>query len=63
MPHEDEERLDRLFAAYRDTFPDLDASENFLPAIWERIDSEGGVGWILPLQAWATRLAAALISP
>ncbi len=31
--------LDRLFAAYRTAIPDPDASINFMPELWRRIES------------------------
>jgi len=35
----DDERLDALFQAYRAACPDLDASANFMPKLWQRIDA------------------------
>jgi len=34
-----EERLDALFRAYREACPDPDASPNFMPTLWRRIES------------------------
>ena len=34
-----EERLDALFRAYREAFPDPDASPNFMPQLWQRIEA------------------------
>ena len=34
-----EERLDALFAAYRTACPDPDASPNFMPNLWQRIEA------------------------
>jgi len=35
----DEEKLDALFSAYRQAFPDIDAGPEFMPKLWERIES------------------------
>jgi len=37
--HGDEERLDALFRAYRNACPEVEASANFMPEIWQRIDA------------------------
>lgn len=34
-----DKKLDGLFAAYREAVPDRDASANFMPELWGRIDS------------------------
>ncbi len=39
MRGNDEERLDALFRAYRDACPDPEASANFMPTLWSRIES------------------------
>ncbi|MBK9171036.1 MAG: hypothetical protein IPM24_26755 [Bryobacterales bacterium] len=33
-----DERLDALFAAYRDACPEPEAGRNFMPALWRRIE-------------------------
>ena len=53
---EQEGRLDRLFAAYRDACPDLDGSPNFVPRVWEAIEQSRPVSWIFPMRLWAQRL-------
>jgi len=35
----DEERLDALFRAYRNACPDPEASANFMPGLWQKIES------------------------
>ena len=41
-----EARLDELFRAYRTTWPDPDASANFLPNMWARIEArEVSTNW------------------
>ena len=39
MRGNDDERLDALFRAYRDACPTPEASANFMPALWGRIES------------------------
>ncbi len=53
---EQERRLDRLFAAYRDACPDLDGSPNFMPRVWEAIEQSKPISWIFPMRMWAQRL-------
>jgi hypothetical protein len=59
MSPEQEGRLDRLLAAYRDALGDPEPSPQFLPAIWQRIDAAKPISWIFPLQQFAVRLVAA----
>jgi hypothetical protein len=35
----DDTRLDALFAAYRDACPDSEASANFMPQLWQKIEA------------------------
>lgn len=40
------EHLDQLFAAYRRACPDLDASPNFMPELWAKIEArEVSTNW------------------
>jgi hypothetical protein len=39
MRGNDEERLDALFRAYRDACPTPEASANFMPNLWQRIEA------------------------
>ena len=39
MRGNEDEKLDALFRAYRDASPDPEASVNFMPTLWARIDS------------------------
>jgi ABC-type nitrate/sulfonate/bicarbonate transport system permease component len=39
MRGNEDEMLDALFRAYRDACPDPEASANFMPTLWARIDS------------------------
>jgi hypothetical protein len=62
----DEQRwreLDGIWEAYRQATPEPEASVNFMPELWARIEAERSVGWVRPLERLATRLlpvAAAL---
>jgi len=40
--HGDEERLDVLFRAYRNACPTPEASANFMPDLWQRIEARQG---------------------
>lgn len=33
------DRIDALFRAYRDACPDVEASPNFMPLLWQRIEA------------------------
>jgi ABC-type nitrate/sulfonate/bicarbonate transport system permease component len=39
MRGNEDEKLDALFRAYREACPDPEASANFMPTLWARIDS------------------------
>lgn len=39
MRGNEDEQLDALFRAYRNACPDPEASANFMPTLWARIDS------------------------
>ncbi len=57
------EGLERFWAAYRQATPEPEASPNFMPELWARIEAERSVGWIAPFEWLAARLvpvAAAL---
>jgi hypothetical protein len=44
--NEREARLDEMFRAYRSACPDLDASANFMPDLWARIEArEVSTNW------------------
>lgn len=61
-PSANEAKLDRLLAAYRDACPVPEASPNFMPQLWERIDASQS--WTRQVWKWANSLtvAAALAS-
>ncbi|MGA2715410.1 MAG: hypothetical protein ABSG41_20100 [Bryobacteraceae bacterium] len=51
-----EHRLDELFRAYRQACPDPEASVNFMPAIWAKIEAREGS------TTWFRRVAKALVT-
>ncbi|MEX2301683.1 MAG: hypothetical protein WD733_12145 [Bryobacterales bacterium] len=59
MSPEQEGRLSRLLAAYREALGDPEPSPQFLPAIWQKIDAAKPISWIFPLKQFALRLVAA----
>lgn len=61
-PAANEARLDQLLTAYRDACITPEASANFMPQLWERIDASQS--WTGQVWKWANSLtvAAALAS-
>ncbi len=53
----DEQQLDRLFAAYRDACPAPDASANFMPELWARIDARRSFS--IALRRWTSAFVTA----
>lgn len=51
-----EQRLDRVFAEYRDACPDVEPAANFMPRMWERIDARRN-----PLFTWVLMSRRALV--
>ncbi len=39
MTNHDDARLDELFRSYRAACPDVEASSNFMPGVWQKIES------------------------
>lgn len=54
--------LDALFRAYRDACPDPDASPNFMPELWRRIEERQRSVFFLGRWARALVTAAAVLS-
>jgi UDP-N-acetyl-D-mannosaminuronic acid transferase (WecB/TagA/CpsF family) len=54
--------LDALFRAYRDACPDRDASPNFMPELWRRIEERQRSVFFLGRWARALVTAAAVLS-
>jgi anti-sigma-K factor RskA len=48
-----EDKLDSLFAEYRDACPDPEASANFMPQLWQRIETRRSSTFSLLLRRWA----------
>ncbi len=52
-----ERELDSLFAAYRDACPGPEASAEFMPQLWARIDARQNSFWVL--KRWTEGFVAA----
>lgn len=50
----------RLFARYRAVCPDPEASKDFTPGLWARIDARRGFAW--QLKVYARRLATVAVA-
>ena len=57
-----EERLDALFRAYREACPDPDASPNFMPQLWQRIEARQTFTFSLRRMAGGFATAALALS-
>ena len=62
MRGNDEERLDALFRAYRDACPTPEASANFMPNLWARIESRQSFTFSFRRMASALVTAAVALS-
>jgi hypothetical protein len=56
MSGSNEHKLDELFVAYRESFPDREPSVNFTPELWRRIDQRRKVSFSM------TRFARNLVT-
>ena len=56
----DEERLDALFDAYRKACPDGEASVNFMPDLWQRIEARQG--FLFSFRRMASALVPAAVA-
>ena len=56
MPRSNEQKLDELFMAYRESLPDCEPSVNFTPEMWRRIDQRRKVAFSL------TRFARGIVT-
>jgi hypothetical protein len=56
-PAANEVQFDRLMGEYRDACPVPEASANFMPQLWERIDASQG--WTKQVWKWANSFAVA----
>jgi hypothetical protein len=55
-----DQRLDALFAQYRDACPEVEASPEFMPLLWRRIEKRGSVTFWLPRLARLVCAASAV---
>ena len=62
MRGNDEERLDALFRAYREACPDPEASANFMPHLWQRIEARQTYAFSLRRMAGGFVTAALALS-
>jgi hypothetical protein len=62
MRGNDEERLDALFRAYRDACPTPEASANFMPNLWAKIESRQRFTFSFRRMANAMATAAVALS-
>jgi hypothetical protein len=62
MRGNDEKRLDALFRAYRDACPDPEAGVNFMPNLWQRIESRQSFTFSFQRMASAFVTAALALS-
>ncbi len=57
MMHDNKsERLERLWAAYRQATPEPEPSVNFMPELWARIEAARPSSWTLVFARLASRL-------
>lgn len=56
----DDEKLDALFRAYRNACPTPEASANFMPELWQRI--EGRQGFLFSFRRLANALVPAAVA-
>jgi len=62
MRGHDDERLDALFRAYRDACPTPEPSANFMPNLWQRIESRQNFTFSFQRMAKAFVTAAVAVS-
>src|SRR5215467_15845022 len=58
----DDQKLDALFQAYRDACPDPEASANFMPNLWARIESRQSFTSVFQRMGNALATAAVALS-
>jgi hypothetical protein len=62
MRGNDEQRLDALFQAYRNACPDPEASKNFMPLLWQKIEARQTYAFSFKRMANALVTAAVALS-
>jgi hypothetical protein len=60
MMREEDERLERLWEAYRMAAPAPEPSANFMPELWAKIEASRAASWVDPLRWLVARLAPIL---
>ena len=61
-PGSDDARLDALFQAYRAACPDFEPGPDFMPRLWQRIESRQGVSLLFGRMARNLATAAVAVS-
>lgn len=59
MRHVNDDKLDRVLAAYRDATSEIEPSPEFLASVWRKIEEQRPVAWLTALGFWSPRVAAA----
>jgi hypothetical protein len=57
----DDSKLDQLFQTYRAACPDVEPSTNFMPNLWQRIESRHSFGFVFRNVARTTMAACAAL--
>jgi Na+-transporting NADH:ubiquinone oxidoreductase subunit NqrB len=57
----DDFKLDQLFQTYRAACPEVEPSANFMPNLWQRIESRHSFGFVFKNVARATMTACAAL--
>lgn len=57
----DDSKLDQLFQTYRMACPEVDPSTNFMPNLWQKIESRHSFGFVFRNIARATMTACAAL--
>ena len=56
-----DQELDKLLAAYRESFGDVDAGSGFMPGIWDKIETRRSLAWRVRHMARAFLGATAVV--
>jgi len=56
-----DQQLDELFARYREACPEVEASPEFMPVLWQRIERRGSMAFLLPRLARLACAASAVV--
>ena len=61
MMSENQDGLQHLLERYRSVCPDVEPTANFMPGLWDRIESRRGFSWKLKIYSRAIASAAAAL--